>query len=93
MSVKYVPAIDAVVEVVVPAVPEKYILELTPVQFLFVLHCAGQLCDRHKLADPIGYKDYSRYKEKIGFKGTDVDEKPFQFVAEQTIKFFEDKTQ
>lgn len=93
MTITYIPAKEAIVKVVQEAQPEKYMLELTREQFLFVLHCAGQLCARHKKADPIGgYTEYSKYKEKIGFTSISVDEVPFQKAAECAEAFFANKS-
>jgi hypothetical protein len=95
MSITVIPAKKAVtktiVQVVQEAQPEKYMLELTREQFLFVVMCAGQLCDRHKKADPIGYRDYSFYKQEIGFTSIDVDEEVIQKLAVAAEKFFKDK--
>ena len=95
MSITHVPAKEAVtktvVEVVQEAQPEKYILELTREQFLFVIMCAGQLCNKHKKVDPIGYRDYSEYKALIGFECGTVNETEFQKLAERAEAFFANK--
>lgn len=95
MSITHVPAKKAltktVVEVIQEKQPEKYVLELTREQFLFVVMCAGQLCASHKKADPIGYNDYSKYKALIGFECCGVDETEFQKLAEHAEEFFANK--
>ena len=95
MSITYVPAKKAItrttIEVIRQPETEKYVLELTREQFLFVVMCAGQLCASNKKADPIGYNDYSKYKKLIGFESSNVNENEFQKLAKHAEEFFANK--